>query len=1151
MKEIYIGKSPLQTKSRPVKGEYVEFDGEQFYRIENYDAMLPFLMSIVSDSDHWMFISSNGGVTAGRKNPDNALFPYYTDDRIHDAAGQTGSLTVVRVETADRIFLWEPFSENQNGIYDIQRNLYKNVPGNKLIFEEYNRDLALTFQTAWFNSEKFGFVKQSKITSKNKKDATIHILDGIQNILPYGITRRFQLEYSTLADAYKKSELLPETRVGIYSMNSIPTDRAEPSEALKATTVWSTGLENPVILLSATQLKKFRQGEAVVQETDIRARRGAYLVTAEFKLVAGSEKTWYVVGDINQDAADVVALTDLLRGNSDFEKLLQTDIQQGCDNLSKIVANADGLQFTADSLSSARHFANVLFNVMRGGIFDNNYTVEKSDFILFLESTNRNVLNEFSGLINELPDEIQYGELLARVNALGNSSLIKLCYEYLPITFGRRHGDPSRPWNLFSIEIKNENGEKILNYQGNWRDIFQNWEALALSFPEAIESMITKFVNASTADGYNPYRVVRNGFDWEVLDPNDAWSYIGYWGDHQIIYLLKLLELSQKYHPQRLDELLVKPIFAYANVPYRIKPYSEILKNPYETIDFDEELDNEIQQLVKEFGTDGAFVQGKNGGVYQVNLTEKLLVPVLAKFANFIPEAGIWMNTQRPEWNDANNALVGSGVSMVTLYYMRRYLKFCKSIFENCSHPQMEISQELTEFFKAVVATLQKFASLLGKPISNSERRAVLDELGMAATKYRGKIYAGGFTSVSKKVAKEELVAFCDLALQHIDYSIKMNKRSDNLYHAYNLMKIEPDSGVSIRYLYEMLEGQVAVLSSGYLSVEESVEVLQALRQSALYREDQLSYILYPNRQLARFVEKNNIPNGELNKSELLKILLARGNKQIVVADKNGNTHFNGVFRNANMLKEALQKLSEPEYSELVKQEEKLILEIHEKMFDHQSFTGRSGTFFKYEGLGSIYWHMGSKLLLAVQEIYFRALRENAEKNALEALKLFYYEIRTGIGVTKSPDQYGAFPTDPYSHTPAHAGVQQPGMTGQVKEDILTRFGELGVVVENGRIHFRTFLLKRSEFLIAPQPFTFYKLGNISDEIQLNSGNLAFTYCQVLVVYSLSKENRIELTFQDGSTRQLAGLALDAEISCSIFKREGRVTRIDVFVDLD
>ena len=34
------------------------------------------------------------------------------------------------------------------------------------------------------------------------------------------------------------------------------------------------------------------------------------------------------------------------------------------------------------------------------------------------------------------------------------------------------------------------------------------------------------------------------------------------------------------------------------------------------------------------------------------------------------------MNTQRPEWNDANNALVGNGVSMVTLCYLRRFLVY-------------------------------------------------------------------------------------------------------------------------------------------------------------------------------------------------------------------------------------------------------------------------------------------------------------------------------------------------------------------------------------------------------------------------------------------------------------------------------------------
>lgn len=190
--------------------------------------------------------------------------------------------------------------------------------------------------------------------------------------------------------------------------------------------------------------------------------------------------------------------------------------------------------------------------------------------------------------------------------------------------------------------------------------------------------MIFKFVDAITPDGYNPYRVTREGFEWEVPDPRDPWSYVGYWGDHQVIYLLRLLEASERYHPGFIAKLSTRRLFAYANIPYRIKPYEDMLNDPRKTIEFDFTLNQEIQKKVSMIGTDGKLVQDENGEIYHVNLIEKLLVILLAKLSNYVPEAGIWMNTQRPEWNDANNALVGYGVSVVTLCYLRRFLAFCK-----------------------------------------------------------------------------------------------------------------------------------------------------------------------------------------------------------------------------------------------------------------------------------------------------------------------------------------------------------------------------------------------------------------------------------------------------------------------------------------
>ena len=563
----------LNVERSRIGGGYVELDSEQYYKISNYDQMPPFFMSIVSPSDHWMFISSNGGITAGRKNPDNALFPYYTDDRIHDSKDQTGSKTILFLVQGEKKYLWEPFSSCYEDMYRVQRNIYKNVFGNKLMYEEINQDLHLTFRYAWFNSEKFGFIKRSQLLNQTSGVVEVNILDGIQNVLPAGIGRRFQLEYSTLVDGYKKNELQAESGLGIIMLSSIPVDRAEPSEALKATTVWSVGLENARRLISSRQLDAFKKGFPVKQETDIRASRGAYFLNAEFSLTKDETKEWFIVADVNQDASDVAALSALIQHGSEIPRQLIDDVAQGTNNLTKIVASADGIQTTQDSLICSRHYSNTLFNVMRGGFFANHYWVDREDFISFIRTANKLLSKHFDSFLRTLPEKISHSDLLAKVQTRHSAGLEKLCYEYLPLSFSRRHGDPSRPWNIFSIDIKDDHGNQVLNYQGNWRDIFQNWEALALSFPGYAEGMIAKFVNASTIDGYNPYRITRDGFDWEVLDPHDAWSYIGYWGDHQIIYLVKLLEISARYHPGKIQEFLVKDIFTYANVPYRIKPY--------------------------------------------------------------------------------------------------------------------------------------------------------------------------------------------------------------------------------------------------------------------------------------------------------------------------------------------------------------------------------------------------------------------------------------------------------------------------------------------------------------------------------------------------------------------------------------------------
>ncbi|MBC7297345.1 MAG: hypothetical protein H5T82_00370, partial [Demequina sp.] len=375
-----------------------------------------------------------------------------------------------------------------------------------MVFEEINRDLGLMFRYSWSNSDAYGFVRQAEMRNVSDAAVSIEILDGIRNVLPSGVGRRFQLEFSTLVDGYKRTE------------------------------------------------------------TDIRGRRGAYLVSGSLALAQGESADWLVVAEVEQDASRVRALMRDVAAPGIKDRVL-ADIASGTARLMRIVGETDGLQATADEPSVWRHFANTLFNAMRGGIPDHGYLVSRDDLGAYLGKTNSAVRARHAALLDALPASLRREDLMKWVQAVGDVDLERLAAEYLPLSFSRRHGDPSWPWNSFSIRLKDDQGQPMLNYRGNWRDIFQNWEALALSYPDFVEAMLFKFADSSTVDGYNPYRVLREGYEWELLDVEDDWANIGYGGDHQVIYLLRLLEVADRYRPGSLFPLLTRKVFTFADVP--------------------------------------------------------------------------------------------------------------------------------------------------------------------------------------------------------------------------------------------------------------------------------------------------------------------------------------------------------------------------------------------------------------------------------------------------------------------------------------------------------------------------------------------------------------------------------------------------------
>ena len=981
---------------KKVKGQFIWINGEQFYEIANYDQMKPFFISLASDTDLWMYLASTGGLTCGRRSPQEALFPYYTDDKITESYEFTGPRTLIND--------WIPFSNHQQPVYQISRKIAKSTVGNQIVFCEENHTLGLRFSYLWAPAGKHGWVRRATLENLGNEPIRIRMTDMLQNVLPAGVERKTQNEFSTLVDGYKKTELVHGTSLALFRMEAILVDRAEPSESLTCNTVYALGLPR-----------------ANYAQTESKGVRGAYVARSSFNLKPSSSQTWYNVLDVSKDAVAVHELMHFIATPKRAIKAIEAAMRESTDALIRIVHKNDGIQLTGDEANDARHFSNVLFNTMRGGYYLTYPPKQDED------------------------------------------------PEYLPLTFGRRHGDPSRPWNQFAIHVQDENGQPVVGYQGNWRDIFQNWEALSYSYPLYINHIIAKFLNATTADGYNPYRVSDEGFDWEVIEPENPWSNIGYWGDHQIIYLLRLLEVSYKHDPDTLSALLNERQYAFANVPYRLKSYTEIKADPKNSIWFDTDLHKRIMAMVPTMGKTAKWILDENNRPRLATMVDKLLITLLTKLSNFVPNAGIWMNTLRPEWNDANNALVGYGASMVTLCYMRRYVTFLQTLLTH----DITIGVETAAFLKGIHDAIRNQQSTI----------SFTNAVGKAGEDYRTRVYKK-ISGEQQTIALAEVQAFLADALKVIDASIRANKRADGLYEAYNLIKFT-NSDIEISHLYPMLEGQVAVLTSGLLSSEESADLLDAMRASELYREDQRSYMLYPNRRRASFLEMNNLPEEAKHLPVVQKYL-----GTVLKQDCDGGIHFDAKYRNANELPEELK-------------------DLYEQIFNHHAFTGRSGTFYKYEGLGCIYWHMVSKLLLAVGEVLQRT--ELTDK-AVSRLLSHYLEIREGIGSHKRPDEYGAFPFDPYSHTPSMAGVQQPGMTGQVKEDIISRWFELGVSVRDGQITFAPTMLRDEDF---------------------KEGELRFTYCGTEIIYkksafsiqhsafTLSKEQSAHLFARDGEIKQL------------------------------
>ena len=1116
----------------------VQIDGYDYYAVPDVGSLPPFLVAVVSPSDHWLYVSTAGGLTAGRGDANHCLFPYRTDDLLHKVQTFSGGYTGIRVGEE----LWEPFT----GRLDrrMHRSIARSINGDRFLVEEIHRELGLRARCTWCFSDRSGIVRRIALDliPGHGRPCRFDLLDGLRELVPAGAGVGVMQSMSCLINAYTRAERTGSSTLATIAMESALSDRAEPAESLHATVVWGTGLPDAGIHLQARAASEFAEGRALVASGIMLGEPAAYLRGTTLEIGPDETVEFSTVADVHRSQTEVVAIRDRLDHGGDLDAALSAEIDESSTELATILAETDGIQCSGHPVLDAHHRSNTLYNDMRGGVPFNAELIPWGDWVEFLHSRNVEVYQRHAAwLRGRSSDEMVHrSALLGDAADLDDPSLERLALEYLPFWFGRRHGDPSRPWNAFNIRIRHADGSRRLFYEGNWRDIFQNWEALALSHPGWLPHVIAKFVNATTPDGFNAYRLTRDGIDWEVPEPNNPWSNLGYWGDHQIVYLTRLLELSQRIDPSSLQAWMHKAIFSSADVPYRIAPFESLVADPRRTITFDDTAHEAAMGRVDAVGADGRLVTDRKGVVHS-NLAEKLLIPVLAKLSNFVPDGGVWMNTQRPEWNDANNALAGYGLSMVTACQLRRHIALLREIYRESKGP-WSMSSSVAHWARGVLEVFDSERGLLeSDTIDDRDRRRVLDRLGSVFERRCGETHGRADTELDEKT----VLALFDRAIEWLDHAVASNRRADGLYHGYNLAHFRENS-LGIEHLPEMLEGQMAVLSSGTLSLEESASLIETLFHSKLHRDDLDTFLLQPVRRLPALLDKGEIPSAKASEIALFETLESQGDEHLVERAVDGKLRFATTLVNARDVDRVLDRLEkDPDLAELVAKERVQIRDLYESVFNHLAFTGRSGGMYGYEGIGCTYWHMVAKLLLAVGENVEQAIDEEATDHIRDRLVEAYHRVRDGLGFRMHASRFGALPIDAYSHSPADGGARQPGMTGQVKEELLTRRLELGVRFQDGCLAFQPPLLLEEEWLDAPAQWRIPTREQRTITLPVDS--LAFQCCGVPVIYQRgSSAAEIEIEFASDDTQVLAGNRLDASSTRKLCGRTGEIRLIRV-----
>jgi hypothetical protein len=693
------------------------------YMMEDYDklpAFSSFLPGLagVKGIPLWVYYTNRGQAinSFGIHNKNHAIMEFNPANTAYENTSLKGFRTFIKCNGQ----YFEPFFTLDQST---ERNLL--IRKNSVKLEEINHTHGLKISVNYFvlpNDNVGALVRKVQIENISGSEKQIEVIDGLPKIIPYGINNGAYKEMSNLLKSWTEIKNI-ENNAPYYTMRASSDDSAEVSDV--------EGGYFYVSIQEGKVLPVIYDAEVVFGYETSFVNPVVFLENPIQKLMA-QEQCFY-----NKVPCGFTPLTLTLPIGEQKEFHSLTGFAGSPEQVNEKVAELCKKGCLADKEAKADEIVELLTNDIK-------------------THTSMPVFDQY--LEQSYLDNFLRGGYPFVFNKDSNKAVVHL--------FSRKHGDPERDYNFFSIA-----GEYYSQGNGNFRDVNQNRRNDVFFQKDIGDFNIKTFFSLIQIDGYNPLEVRPSTFAVkpeykavvEELVKNNVKQHAdklekitnqsftpgqianciakyhievacgedhllekllecceqnieagfgeGYWSDHWD-YNMDLIDSYLSIYPEKEKELLfMDNSYRFYDSPAFVLPRSEkyVINKRNEARQYGALIHDEEKLSREGFRKHGTNWLKTNSGDYAVtNLMGKLISLSLNKFSSLDSYGmGVEMEGGKPGWNDAMNGLPGIfGSGMAETFELKRMVAFiCKTITDV---EKVSLPVEICEFLTKVSDTLMR-----------------------------------------------------------------------------------------------------------------------------------------------------------------------------------------------------------------------------------------------------------------------------------------------------------------------------------------------------------------------------------------------------------------------------------------------------------